>query len=103
MPVADADNYKWDVLDVTKVWPHSDYPLIEVGKMVLNKNPENYFAEIEQAAFSPSHLIPGIEPSNDKMLQGRLFSYPDTQRHRLGVNYKQIPVNCPFRTRVVNA
>ena len=78
MPVADADKYKWDVLDVTKVWPHSDYPLIEVGKMVLNKNPENYFAEIEQAAFSPSHLVPGIEPSNDKMLQGRLFSYPDT-------------------------
>ena len=80
----------------------SDYPLIEVGKMVLNKNPENYFAEVEQAAFSPSHLVPGVEPSNDRLLQGRLFAYPDTQRHRLGGNYKQIPVNCPFRARVAN-
>jgi catalase len=70
--------------------------------MTLNRNPENYHAEIEQAAFAPSHLVPGIEPSNDKMLQGRLFSYPDTHRHRLGVNYKQIPVNCPYRTRVQN-
>lgn len=79
--------------DVTKVWPHAQYPLQVLGRLVLNKNPENYFAEIEQVAFSPSHLIPGIEASNDKMLQGRLFSYPDTHRHRLGPNYQQIPVN----------
>lgn len=102
MPIAEAANYKWNVLDVTKVWPQGDYPLIPYGKLVMNKNPENYFAEIEQAAFSPSHTVPGIEPSEDKMLQGRLFSYPDTHRHRLGVNYKQIPVNCPYRTRVNN-
>ena len=102
MPEKEAENYRFDVLDVTKVWPHSDYPLIPFGKMTLNRNPENYFAEIEQAAFSPSHLVPGIEPSNDKMLQGRLFSYPDTQRHRLGANYDQIPVNCPYRTRITH-
>jgi len=70
--------------------------------MVLNKNPENYFAEVEQLAFAPSHLVPGIEPSPDKMLQGRLFSYSDTHRHRLGVNYQSIPVNCPFSTKVRN-
>lgn len=87
MPERDADNYKFDVFDVTKVWPHSDYPLIPVGKMVLNRNPENYFAEVEQAAFAPTNLVPGIEPSMDKMLQGRLFSYPDTHRHRLGANF----------------
>lgn len=68
--------------------------------MTLNRNPENYHAEVEQSAFAPSHLVPGIEPSMDKMLQGRLFSYPDTHRHRLGANYKQIPVNCPYRARV---
>jgi len=97
MPEAEAAKYKWNPFDVTKVWPHKDYPLIPVGKMVLNRNPENYFAEVEQSAFSPSHLIPGIEPSPDRMLQGRLFSYPDTQRHRLGVNFQQIPINCPYR------
>lgn len=68
MPEKEAENYKFDVFDITKVWPHSDYPLIPVGKLTLNRNPENYFAEIEQSAFSPSHLVPGIEPSNDKML-----------------------------------
>jgi len=99
MPFEEAFNYRFNPFDVTKVWPHSDYPLVEVGRMVLDTNPENYFAEIEQAAFSPSHLVPGIEPSPDKMLQGRLFSYPDTHRHRLGANYHQIPVNCPFRVR----
>lgn len=99
MPEAEAENYEWNVFDVTKVWPHKDYPLIPVGKLVLNRNPENYFSEIEQAAFSPGHLVPGIEPSNDKMLQGRLFSYPDAHRHRLGGNYQLIPVNCPFATR----
>lgn len=79
--------------DVTKIWPHAHYPLQPLGRMVLNRNPDNYFAEIEQVAFSPGHFIPGIEASNDKMLQGRLFSYPDTHRHRLGPNYQQIPVN----------
>jgi len=102
MPEADAANYRFDVLDITKVWPHSDYPLQKVGKFTLNRNPENYHAEVEQAAFSPSHLVPGIEPSADKMLQGRLFSYPDTHRHRLGKNYEQIPVNCPYRARVAH-
>jgi len=102
MPVADAANYKWNVLDVTKIWPHGDYPLIDVGKLVLNRNPENYFAETEQSAFAPSHLVPGIGPSEDKMLQGRLFSYPDTHRHRLGVNYSQIPINCPYRVKIAN-
>lgn len=102
MPEADAAKYKWNVFDVTKVWPHGDYPLKEVGKMVLNRNPENYFAEVEQSAFAPVHMVPGIEPSMDKMLQGRLFSYADTHRHRLGGNYQQIPINCPYRTKVVN-
>lgn len=83
--------------DVTKVWPHAQFPLQPIGRMVLNRNPENYFAEIEQVAFSPGHFIPGIEASNDKMLQGRLFSYPDTHRHRLGPNYHQIPVNRPLK------
>jgi len=84
---------------LTKVWPHKDYPLIEVGKMVLNRNPKNYFAEVEQSAFEPSNFVPGIEPSPDKMLQGRLFAYSDTHRHRLGANYNQLPVNrakCPL-------
>ena len=102
MPAADAAKYKWNVFDITKVWPHQEYPLIEVGKITLNRNPDNYHAEVEQSAFSPSNLVPGIEPSFDKMLQGRLFSYPDTQRHRLGGNYQQIPINCPYRARVSN-
>lgn len=100
MPYEDAFKYRINSFDVTKVWPHKDYPPIPVGRLVLNRNPENYFAEVEQAAFSPSHLVPGIEPSPDKMLQGRLFSYPDTHRHRLGPNYEQIPVNCPYAARV---
>jgi len=99
MPEADAANYKWNILDVTKVWPHGDYPLIPVGKFVLNKNPENFHAEVEQSAFCPAHLVPGIEPSADRMLQGRIFSYTDTHMHRLGANADQIPVNCPFRAR----
>eukprot|EP01137_Pigoraptor_chileana_P005514 Opistho-2@48688 len=102
MKEEDAAKYRFNPFDITKVWPHSDYPLQPVGRMVLNRNPENYFAEIEQAAFSPSHLVPGIEASPDRMLQGRLFSYPDTHRHRLGANYLQIPVNCPFAARVIN-
>lgn len=102
MPEADAENYRFDINDITKVWPKADYPLHEVGKLVLNRNPENFFAETEQSAFAPTHMVPGIEPSNDKMLQGRLFSYPDTHRHRLGANYDQIPINCPYRARVSN-
>merc|ERR1711981_481401 len=102
MPEADADNYGFDVFDITKVWPHGDYPLHKVGVMTLNRNPENYFAEVEQSAFSPSHLVPGIEPSLDKMLQGRLLSYPDTHRHRLGKNYEQLPINCPYRARAAH-
>ena len=89
MPEEEAEKYRYDVLDITKTWSHHDYPLIKVGKMTLNRNPDNYHAEVEQSAFSPSHFVPGIEPSADKLLQGRLFSYPDAQRYRLGVNYDQ--------------
>jgi catalase len=91
-----AENFRYNVLDLTKVWPHKDYPLRPIGKLVLNENVQNYFAEIEQAAFSPSHLIPYIEPTADPVLQSRLFSYPDTHRHRLGANYQQLPVNAPI-------
>ncbi len=87
--------------DLSKVWPHGDYPLIEVGEFELNRNPANYFAEVEQAAFNPAHVVPGISFSPDRMLQGRLFSYGDAQRYRLGVNHGQIPVNaprCPFHS-----
>lgn len=94
---ADAEKFRWNIFDLTKVWPHKDVPLRPFGKLTLKKNPENYFAEIEQVAFSPSHMVPGIEASADPVLQSRLFSYPDTHRHRLGVNYQQIPVNCPLR------
>jgi catalase len=91
----EAANCSYNPFDLTKVWPHSDYPLIEVGVMELNKNPENYFAEVEQSAFNPASVVPGISFSPDKMLQGRLFSYGDAQRYRLGVNHHQIPVNAP--------
>jgi len=100
MKPEDADTYRFNTFDITKVLPHADYPLQEIGRIVLNRNPANYYAEVEQVAFSPSHMVPGIEPSPDKMLQGRLFSYPDTHRHRLGPNFTQIPINCPF-ARVV--
>ncbi len=90
-----AQDYRWDILDITKVWPHGDFPLIKVGKLVLNRNPINYFAEVEQAAFNPSSLVPGIAPSPDKMLQARLFSYHDTHLHRLGPNYHLLPINAP--------
>lgn len=99
MTMEEAAKVNFNPFDLTKVWSHKDFPLIPVGKLVLDKNPTNYFAEVEQIAFSPSHLVPGIEPSPDKMLQGRLFAYTDTHRHRLGANYLQIPVNCPFKTR----
>ncbi|KAF8128419.1 catalase [Boletus edulis] len=93
MTAEQAENFRYNVLDLTKVWPHKDYPMRPIGKLVLNENVQNYFAEIEQAAFSPSHSIPYFEPSCDPVLQSRLFSYPDTHRHRLGVNYSQLPVN----------
>ncbi|CAF94333.1 unnamed protein product, partial [Tetraodon nigroviridis] len=102
MTFEQAEKFQFNPFDLTKIWPHKEYPLIPVGKMVLNRNPFNYFAEVEQMAFDPSNMPPGIEPSPDKMLQGRLFSYPDTHRHRLGANYLQIPVNCPYRARVAN-
>ncbi|MFI6514375.1 catalase [Spirillospora sp. NPDC050679] len=95
MPFEDAADYRFNPFDLTKVWPHSDYPEITIGKWTLNRNPENYFAEIEQASFEPSNFVPGIGPSPDKMLQGRLFSYPDAHRYRIGPNYLQLPVNQP--------
>jgi catalase len=95
MPEADANKVPYNPFDLTKVWPHKDYPLIEVGVMELNKNPENFFAEVEQSAFNPASVVPGISFSPDKMLQGRLFSYGDAQRYRLGVNHHLIPVNAP--------
>uniref|UniRef100_A0A0K8TEP1 Catalase n=2 Tax=Lygus hesperus TaxID=30085 RepID=A0A0K8TEP1_LYGHE len=102
MTFEEAESFRWNPFDVTKIWPENEFPLIEVGKMVLDRNPTNYFADIEQVGFAPSNMIPGIEPSPDKMLQGRLFSYTDTHYHRIGVNHKQLPVNNPFRNEVVN-
>ncbi len=101
MPETDAAKVPYHPFDLTKVWPHADYPLIEVGVLELNRNPENYFADVEQAAFNPGNVVPGIGFSPDRMLQGRLFSYGDAQRYRLGVNHYQIPVNapkCPFHS-----
>lgn len=100
MTLDEANKYRFDPFDVTKVWSQKDFPLIPVGRLVLNRNPENYFAETEQSAFSPANLVPGIEASPDKMLQGRLFSYNDTHRHRLGPNYAQIPINAPLRSKL---
>ena len=90
-----AQNYKENPFDITKTWSHKDFPLIEVGELELNRNPENYFQDVEQAAFAPTHLVPGIGLSPDKLLQGRLFAYGDAQRYRLGINHNQIPVNAP--------
>src|ERR1700723_179944 len=101
MPEAEAATYPINPFDLTKVWPHADYPLIEVGEMTLDRNPKNYFAEVEQAAFDPKNIVPGMGYSPDKMLQGRLISYPDAHRYRIGVNYDSLPVNqpqCPFAT-----
>ena len=101
MPEKDAAKCPYNPFDLTKVWPHKDYPLMEVGVLELNRNPANYFAEVEQAAFNPANVVPGISFSPDKMLQGRLFSYGDAQRYRLGVNHHLIPVNaarCPFHS-----
>jgi catalase len=101
MPEADAAKTPYDPFDLTKVWPYKDYPLIEAGVLELNRNPDNYFAEVEQAAFSPANVVPGISHSPDKMLQLRIVSYADAHRYRLGVNYDSLPVNrprCPVRT-----
>lgn len=101
MPEADAETYQVNPFDLTKVWPHADYPLIEIGIMELNRNPENYFADIEQAAFEPSNIVPGISFSPDKMLQARIMSYADAHRYRIGVNYAALPANkaqCPVHS-----
>jgi catalase len=95
MTDAQAEAFRWNPFDLTKVWPHKDYPLIEVGILELNRNPENYFAEVEQSSFSPSALVSGISVSPDKMLQARLMSYADAHRYRVGNNYQQLPVNRP--------
>ncbi|MCT1431655.1 catalase [Brachybacterium muris] len=95
MPYEDAKDYRFNPFDLTKVWPHADYPLHEVGRFTLKENPKNHFAQIEQAAFSPANTVPGTGVSPDKMLLGRVFSYPDAQRHRIGTNFNQLPVNAP--------
>ena len=95
MPETDAEKTSYNPFDLTKVWPHGDYPCIDIGVMELNRNPDNYFAEIEQCAFSPSNIVPGIGYSPDKMLQARVFSYADAHRHRLGTHYEALPVNAP--------
>lgn len=102
MQAADAATYRFNPFDVTRIWPHSDYPLRELGRLVLDRNPDNVFAEVEQAAFSPNNFVPGIGPSPDKMLQGRLFAYQDAHRYRLGVNHSQLEVNKPHATTVDN-
>jgi catalase len=95
MPYADAKAYRLNPFDLTKTWPHADYPLVEVGTMTLDRNPDNFFAQIEQAAFSPGNTVPGIGLSPDKMLLGRAFAYNDAQRNRIGTNFHQLPVNRP--------
>jgi catalase len=95
MPEADAEKFRYNPFDLTKVWSHKDYPLIEVGVLELNRNPENYFVDVEQSSFSPANVVAGISHSPDKMLQFRIFSYADAARHRLGINHEQLPVNRP--------
>nr|WP_034561208.1 catalase KatA [Carnobacterium gallinarum] len=95
MPLKDAETYRFNPFDVTKVWSQKDYPLIEVGRMVLDRNPDNYFAEVEQVTFSPGNIVPGIDFSPDKLLQGRLFAYGDAHRHRVGTNSHLLPINRP--------
>jgi catalase len=101
MPFDEAADYRFNPFDLTKTWPHADYPPITIGRLVLDRNPENHFAEVEQAAFAPANLVPGIGLSPDKMLMGRIFSYHDTHLHRIGTNYEQLPINAsrsPVRT-----
>ena len=98
MPVAEAATYKLNPFDVTKVWNYADYPLIEVGKLTLDRNADNYFADVEQSGFDPGSFVPGIGPSPDRMLQGRLFAYSDAHRYRLGINHTQLPINAPKAT-----
>ena len=95
MSEAQAASFRWNPFDLTKVWPHAEFPLIEVGELELNRNPDNYFADVEQAALSPANIVPGMGFSPDKMLQGRLFAYNDAHRYRIGTNYAQLPVNAP--------
>jgi catalase len=96
MPYEDAATYRFNPFDITKVWPHKDYPTIPIGRMVLDRNPENYFAQIEQAGFDVANFVPGIGPSPDRMVQGRMFAYADSSRYRTGPNYEQLPVNRPI-------
>ena len=96
MPYEDAKTYRFNPFDLTKVWPHADYPLVEVGRFELNRNPENFYGEIEQIALSPANVVPGHDISPDKMLTARVFSYPDAQRYRVGTNYNELPVNRPI-------
>ncbi len=102
MPPEEAKDYRWNIFDITKVWPHGDYPLIEIGRMTLNRNPANYFAEVEQSAFCPGNFVPGIAASPDKMLQARLVSYHDAHLYRLGTNYQLLPVNAPKAAKAAN-
>ncbi|KAF4408580.1 catalase [Streptomyces lycii] len=102
MPAAEAADYRFNPFDLTKVWPHADYPVQEIGKFQLNRNPQNIFAEVEQSIFSPAHFVPGIGPSPDKMLQGRLFGYGDAHRYRVGINADQLPVNRPHAVEANN-
>ncbi len=95
MPEEEAEKTPYNPFDLTKVWPHGDYPMIDVGIMELNRNPENYFAEVELTAFSPSNIVPGISFSPGKMLQARVFSYADAHRYRLGTHYEALPINAP--------
>jgi catalase len=92
----EAKNCPFNPFDLTKVWPHANYPIIEVGEMELNKNPDNYFMQVEQSSFSPSNIVPGISWSPDKMLQARIFSYADAHRYRVGTHYEMLPVNRPI-------
>jgi catalase len=95
MPEAEAESYHLNPFDLTKVWPHKDYPCMDIGVLELNRNPENYFAEVEQSSFSPSNIVPGISWSPDKMLQARIFSYADAHRYRIGTHYEMLPINKP--------
>src|SRR5690606_29366429 len=100
MPYEEAKTYRFNPFDLTKTWSHADYPLIKVGHYTLNRNPQNFFAEIEQAAFSPGNQVPGTDLSPDKMLMARVFSYPGAQRYRVGTNCNRLPVNAPHAAPV---